>query len=96
MNQLMCPFCHNNVPYGATVCRGCGAEIDYTNPFSNMLGIICGAVGAIIGWNATDGLEALVIAGVFFVIGYILGGSLLADKLGLKDSPTFHRTNYHR
>lgn len=32
MTNLMCPHCHNNVPHGASVCRGCQAEVEYGAP----------------------------------------------------------------
>lgn len=32
MEDLSCPFCHQDVPNGAFVCTGCQAEIDYNKP----------------------------------------------------------------
>jgi len=33
MNKnLTCPHCHARVPRGATVCRGCKAELEYGTP----------------------------------------------------------------
>jgi hypothetical protein len=32
MSDLTCPHCHNNVPNGASVCRGCQAEVEYGAP----------------------------------------------------------------
>jgi predicted Na+-dependent transporter len=32
MNKVTCPFCNNLVPYGAKVCSGCFAEIEYKTP----------------------------------------------------------------
>ncbi len=32
--NLTCPHCYGNVPYGAKVCRGCQAEIEYGAPRS--------------------------------------------------------------
>lgn len=29
MSDLICPHCRNKVPRGATVCRGCHAELKY-------------------------------------------------------------------
>ncbi|HGO6081595.1 TPA: hypothetical protein ACK3PA_006086 [Burkholderia cenocepacia] len=29
MSELICPHCHNRVPNGARVCRGCQAELHY-------------------------------------------------------------------
>ena len=30
---MTCPHCHASVPLGATVCRGCKAEVSYGAPF---------------------------------------------------------------
>jgi hypothetical protein len=32
MSQLECPHCFNQVPWGAKVCRGCQAEVEYGVP----------------------------------------------------------------
>lgn len=32
MSDLVCPHCHGTVPHGASVCRGCNAEIEYGSP----------------------------------------------------------------
>lgn len=31
MSDLVCPFCHTQVPVGAIVCRGCQAEVHYNH-----------------------------------------------------------------
>lgn len=95
MRELICPYCHSNVSYGATVCTGCGAEIDYSNwlekPLAFMIGLLC----AKFGWDAFNGLLALVFAVVFFFVGCFAGGMFVCF-LNLKDEPTFHRSYYHR
>lgn len=32
MSDLICPHCHGHVSRGASVCRGCQAEIEYGPP----------------------------------------------------------------
>lgn len=33
MPNLICPHCHTEVPFGASVCTGCQAEVHYGNKF---------------------------------------------------------------
>lgn len=74
MSELVCPHCRESVPRGATVCRGCQAEIEYGAPSalyfilliaSVFAGVkISGVVPAslsLLGWPA--GITVLVGAG---------------------------------
>jgi hypothetical protein len=47
---VTCPHCMNQVPWGAHVCRGCQAEIQYGTPraVTAFFGILC----LILGWYA--------------------------------------------
>lgn len=49
-HTVTCPHCMNEVPWGAHVCRGCQAEIEYGTPrvVTAFLGILC----LIVGWYA--------------------------------------------
>lgn len=49
-HTVTCPHCMNHVPWGARVCRGCHAEIEYGTPRSVIafLGIFC----LLAGWYA--------------------------------------------
>lgn len=49
MNDLVCPHCRGNVQHGATVCRGCQAEIDYGTPGAAFL--ILAALSAFLGFK---------------------------------------------
>lgn len=53
-STMTCPHCHTEVPYGATVCRGCQAEVDYVPPGSVYVGSIIGAL--IVAWMVSRSL----------------------------------------
>ncbi|WP_232443575.1 hypothetical protein, partial [Burkholderia ubonensis] len=43
MSELICPHCHNRVPRGARVCRGCQAELHYgAHPALYAIAVIIG------------------------------------------------------
>lgn len=66
MDELTCPHCHGNVPRGATVCRGCQAEVEYGTPrllfgvlmlVALVLGVqVDNAMGSTLGWAAGVGI----------------------------------------
>jgi len=51
MSNLTCPHCHNSVPMGASVCRGCHAELKYGPSRAIVFGSVILAVvaGSIVG-----------------------------------------------
>lgn len=63
MSNLQCPHCYGEVPRGATVCRGCHAEVEYGAPRWSyavliLLAIVAGAAAsslATAGWKAPAG-----------------------------------------
>lgn len=73
MENLICPHCRSEVPRGATVCRGCQAEIEYGSPkeAAVLVMILAGAAGlylgntiySLVGWIA---FVLLLIFGVKF------------------------------
>jgi len=44
MSNLTCPHCHNSVPMGASVCRGCHAELKYGPSRTIVSGLIVLAI----------------------------------------------------
>jgi hypothetical protein len=59
MSNLNCPHCHNKVPRGAKVCRGCQAELQYGPPkivvllafvAATFVGAIAGRMSHTFGW----------------------------------------------
>jgi uncharacterized membrane protein HdeD (DUF308 family) len=47
MNEIVCPHCRGSVQHGATVCRGCQAEIEYGVPpvAYLVLAVACAFIG---------------------------------------------------
>lgn len=49
-HYISCPFCYNDqIPDGATVCRGCGATIKYDVPQLDPFQYILTAIGMVLG-----------------------------------------------
>ena len=44
MTELKCPHCFGGVPYGASVCRGCQAEVEYGTPTTFVIFSIFAAI----------------------------------------------------
>ena len=85
MSDMTCPHCHGTVPRGATVCRGCQAEVKYGGPriayiavafVSLFLGFGTAAIVPIdlkfLGWIAGIGI---------FIIGCILCNQLFSERV---------------
>lgn len=51
MADLICPHCRGTVPYGASVCRGCQAELHYGVTISEyfVVFLVCLILGEILG-----------------------------------------------
>ncbi|MBL1321039.1 MAG: hypothetical protein COA63_008280 [Methylophaga sp.] len=71
MKELKCPHCHETVSIGATVCKGCQAEIEYGTPIfivliifliSVFLGVAASDLGnSYLGW----GVGVVVLVSLF-------------------------------
>ncbi|OOS24177.1 hypothetical protein [Moraxella pluranimalium] len=64
-HYISCPFCYNDqIPDGATVCRGCGATIKYDvpqpDPFQHILNVI--GLALFIGFLASSLVALLALA----------------------------------
>ena len=79
-NQTVsCPHCMNNVPWGASVCRGCHAEISYGTPRASIVVFI--VVSVVAGWYAaklvhdhlsTNSTVLWVVFGIVFALVGVL------------------------
>lgn len=66
MSTVTCPHCHSDVSFGAKVCKGCQAEIEYGCP--PILFVILIIICAVIGYKVSDM--------TFTILGWIAGGGL--------------------
>lgn len=73
MDFLICPYCRiDDIPRGATVCRGCQAEIEYGMPPASLgvtfvaaciVGIwVSGRTAPLVGWIA---FGAVCVGGIY-------------------------------
>lgn len=86
---MTCPHCYTKVPYGASVCRGCWAEIEYGMP--NYAYGFCFFIPLFIGVNigeSTPVLGWVVGIALFLIISYI------CEKI-FKDRVIFKRDYDH-
>lgn len=77
-HTVTCPHCVTEVPWGARVCRGCQAEIEYGTPrgITAFLGIIC----LIAGWYAAKVFHLYITDNstvLWAVFGIVFGGLAL-------------------
>ena len=89
MNDLTCPHCLGSVPRGATVCRGCQAEIEYG---ASMFVLVMLLVFAIFMGVLTASMlpEALSFVGWIVGIGSLyVGGKRIGEEY--KDRVEFKR-----
>ncbi len=77
--NLTCPHCYGTVPYGAKVCRGCQAEIEYEPPVSLYWVLLIASTNLGLSF-----LSWVVGIGVFIV------GSILLEII-FKDRVAFNR-----
>ena len=68
MSFLNCPHCHTQIPYGASVCTGCQAEVHYGKRFGFwhyvglfFLALFLSALGA--GHSVVSNLIFLIVLG---------------------------------
>ena len=80
MSDLVCPHCRGSVPRGATVCRGCQAEIEYgAPPFANLIVLIASVASGITTSGAAP--ENLSFLSWVVGIGVFVGGAALLSKI---------------
>jgi hypothetical protein len=79
MSENTCPHCHGSVPYGAKVCRGCQAEVEYGTPPAAIIALAI--LLAFIGYKISAILpNALSFMGWIVGIGGFVAGCLLLAK----------------
>jgi hypothetical protein len=83
MSKLTCPHCYNEIPYGATVCCGCQAEVRYGPP-SGLLGAVV-VIPILIGLFVIQGIDGLLLG---VIVGIGLGFAL---KKAMKSRVVFSR-----
>ncbi|MGH8086007.1 MAG: hypothetical protein ACREPV_12145 [Lysobacter sp.] len=85
-NVVACPHCHGEVPFGAKVCRGCQAEVEYgTPPAAALLVFLLAFFGAwYVGssFGSAFGWVALVV---------FLGGGIYLCQRAFKHRVSFKR-----
>jgi len=69
MKTLTCPHCHARVPHGATVCRGCKAELEYGTPAAAYL--IPLIVACCVAWLVLYGMYHLLHIASHEVYGWV-------------------------
>ena len=87
MSDLKCPYCHNSVPRGAFVCRGCHAEVKYgprklTYGLVAILAIFVGikvehVTTSTIGWIAIG----IALAGGIFIVRKVQGNRVVFKRV---------------
>ena len=89
MSDLTCPHCRGSVPRGATVCRGCQAEVTYGGPRSAFLAL---AVASLFLGFQTAAIVPVGVKWFGWVIGLgaLFGGSVWLNNL-FKDRVRFRR-----
>lgn len=88
MSELVCPHCRGNVQHGATVCRGCQAEIEYGVPpvAYIVLVVVCAFVGYKISTVVSSSFSFLAwVVGIgCFVAGAIALSKMFGDRVNFK------------
>jgi hypothetical protein len=74
MSYIVCPHCLDNIPYGASVCRGCQAEVKY-GQIPGFLIFLVFLASLFVGGKVTE-----IASGI---VGLIFGLSILCGGLGL-------------
>ncbi len=95
-STVTCPHCMNSVPWGASVCRGCHAEISYGTPQGVVVFFIFACV--IAGWWAAKGVHTLITTNST-VLWIVFGAAFLASGyVAQKVCTRFYRgkTRFHR
>ncbi|BBH46896.1 hypothetical protein KU43P_33730 [Pseudomonas sp. KU43P] len=95
-STVTCPHCMNAVPWGASVCRGCQAEISYGTPrgVAVFFLIVC----VVAGWWAAKGVHTFITTNST-VLWIVFGAVFLATGYGARKvcKSYYHgRTNFRR
>jgi hypothetical protein len=97
MKKLICPHCHARVPNGATVCRGCKAEIEYGTPGgAQLVPWVLSAIATYLvlyvlhAWLHVSSIIVFWIVGLAFFIG-VLGWVGLVLEKRYANRVVFHR-----
>lgn len=71
--MLRCPHCFTDVPNGASVCTGCGAELHYGAPpyFFGLSIVLALFIGAYVGNTLHGGKWMGLIAGTVVIVGLV-------------------------
>ena len=67
--EIKCPHCYESVPYGAQVCKGCQAEIEYGTP--DAIAILVLLISVSVGLGLGYGMQNLYLGialGIFSLI----------------------------
>lgn len=89
MPDLTCPHCHQTVPAGASVCRGCQAEITYGAPRHTFL--IMAILSVLLGvWLAARLPASLEFIAWGAGIGALIAGGALIQRV-CRGRIRFHR-----
>jgi hypothetical protein len=94
MSDLVCPHCYTEVPRGASVCRGCQAEIEYGTPAAAIVAVAIASLFLAIKTVAfiPDSLSFLPwVVG----IGSFIAGSIFCFRF-YEDRVVFRRATYRR
>lgn len=80
MSDIVCPHCRGTVPRGATVCRGCQAEIEYGAPGAAFLVLL--VVSVFVGIKTASVVpESLSFLGWLVGIAILIGGGVLLNNM---------------
>jgi len=86
MEDVQCPHCYSGVPYGAKVCRGCQAEVEYGVPPAALVFVFL--VSMFSAWYVGSVTHSIV--GWIIFVGLLAGGIWGAGRL-FKDRINFKR-----
>jgi hypothetical protein len=88
MTVLKCPHCFNDVPFGARVCAGCGAELHYGAPPKLLACAIIFAIFVVI--YVTKTLNGGPVLGSIAALA-VLGGLVALMRRAFRDRVRFVR-----
>lgn len=75
MENLVCPHCHEEVPYGAKVCRGCHAEVEYG--MSTFILMVAFLIGVILGGGIGQSFNLLGTWVYWVIVMLSIAGSIV-------------------
>jgi len=79
-----CPLCHNEIPMGAFVCRGCGGSVEYGAPRWPKIAALL--IGAVVWANRMQQSPTVAaVAGIAVGLGlYLLARKVFARRIVVK------------